>query len=124
MRAPASSSVIFRSRSRARCQELWAVLDAAQIPARIVERGWACLLVVRREDLPRAVQELDDYRREGQESRPAPQLVTLPGGWAGMLGYWVVLVGVAGLVARGAFGADSTPARSSESIWIARAPRP
>ena len=43
-----------------RCQELWAVLDAAGIPAGIEDRRGTCLLVVRDEDLPRAVQELAD----------------------------------------------------------------
>jgi rhomboid protease GluP len=82
------------------------VLDAAGIPGEIEDRGGKCLLVVLEEDLPRAVQELDDYRREIVHARPAPTLTTLPGGWLGILSYAVVLVAVAGMADRHVFGAD------------------
>ena len=70
MSGPLSMSVktvIFRSRNRARCQELWAVLDAARVPAEVVDRYGGCVLVVPDEHLERAVEELDDYRRELRE---------------------------------------------------------
>jgi membrane associated rhomboid family serine protease len=85
---------------------LWAVLDAAGIPGAIEDRRGTCLLVVREEDLPRAVQELDDYRREVAQVQPARALTTLPGGWLGILAYSVALVTVAGLADRNAFGSD------------------
>ncbi len=106
MRVIQGGVVVFRSRSRARCQELWAVLDAAGIPGGIEDRRGACLLLVPEEDLPRAVQELDDYRRESIHEQPAPALTTLPGGWFGILAYSMVLVAVAGLADRNAFGSD------------------
>ena len=72
------------------------MLDAAGIPAGIVERGRGCLLVVRDEDRSRAVRELEDYRREALEQPPERQLKALPGGWIGMLAYWAALITVAG----------------------------
>jgi len=98
--------IVFRSRTRARCQELWAVLDAAGIPAAVEDRRGACLLVVREEDLSRAERELDDYRQEGREERPQRSLKLLPGGWIGILAYSSVLVAVAGLANGHAFGSD------------------
>ena len=98
--------VVLRTRSRARCLELWAVLDAAGIRGGIEDRRGAYLLVVREEDLLRAVRELDDYRREGLQEQPERALTPLPGGWIGILAYSVALVAVAGLADLHAFGSD------------------
>jgi len=98
--------IVFRSRSRARCLELWAVLDAAGIRGGIEERRGICVLVVREQDLQRALGELDDYRREIQQERPERALTPLPGGWIGVLVYSAALVAVAGLAEAHAFGAD------------------
>jgi len=105
-RIPRSDAIVLRSPSHARCRELWAVLDAAGIPAEIEDRSGSCLLVVSKEDLSRAVQELDDYRREGLQEQPERSPAPLPGGWIGILAYSAVLVTVAGLAGRHAFGAD------------------
>ena len=82
------------------------MLDAARIPAEIVDRGRACLVLVGEEDLSRAVDELDDYVREGLEDRPSRAPVARPGAAAGALCYFAVLVGIAGLAGQQAFGAD------------------
>lgn len=101
-----NGGVVLRARSRTRCLELWAVLDAARIPAGIETRRGTYLLVVREEDLPRAVQELDDYRLEGLQKQPQRELTPLRGGWIGILAYSVTLVAVAGLAEAHAFGSD------------------
>jgi len=99
--------ILFRSPNRARCRELWAVLDAADIAASIDERGGMCFLHIEEADLERAVEELNDYRQELSQVRKKPQpLVALRGGWAGMLGYGAALVAVAGLAENNAFGFD------------------
>jgi len=98
--------IIFRTRNRVRCQELWAVLDAASIGARIHERFGACSLVVRDVDLPRAVMELDDYRLENATQQPDQDVALLGGGWIGILAYAVALVTAAGLADRNALGSD------------------
>jgi len=98
--------VVLRARSRARCLELWAVLDAAGIPAGIEDRRGTYLLVAREEDLPRAVQELDDYRLEGLQKQSRRELTPLHGGRIGILAYSVALVAVAGLAEAHAFGSD------------------
>jgi len=101
-----SDEVVFRSGSRHRCHELWVVLDAAGIPARVVDRGRSCLLVVREDDRVRAALELDDYRSEGLQIQPEPELTVLPGGWLGILLYAAALVAVSGLADRGVSGLD------------------
>ena len=98
--------IVFRSRNRVRCQEMWAVLDAAGIPCGFEERRGLCLLVVGESDLPRAVQELDDYRRENLKQQPERVRAPHPGGRVGMLAYAVTLVVVAGLAGRHTFGSD------------------
>lgn len=112
MTASISRTVVFHSPDRARCNELWAVLDAAGVPAAIVQRGAGFALVVRDEDLEAAVHELDDYRREvvqerrerAAEKAEAPQ--PRSGGWQGAAVYVAVLLSVGGLAAKRQFGAD------------------
>ena len=82
------------------------MLDAARIPAAVEGRLGNYLLVVVEEDLERAVRELDDYRREEVPPPPDPPLEPLSGGWAGILVYALVLVGVARLAEARAFAAD------------------
>ena len=99
--------IVFRSRDRARCRELWAVLDAANIAAAVDERSGMYFLSIAEADVPRAVEELNDYRHElSQVRKEPPPLVALPGGWAGVLGYGAVLATVAFLADRDAFGLD------------------
>ncbi|NIM01820.1 MAG: rhomboid family intramembrane serine protease [Acidobacteria bacterium] len=98
--------VVFRSRSRARCQEMWAVLDAAGIPGVIVHRQGQCLLAVDQGDSRQAARELDDYRREGPLEQPEPALTTRGGGRTGVFVYAAVLIAVAGLSNRHALDSD------------------
>lgn len=112
--------IVLRSRNRARCQELWAVLDAAGIPAAIEDRNGVCLLVVREQDLPRALQELDDFRREGLLEQPERLLTPLHGGWIGILIYSAALVAVAGLADRHAFGSDWLDAGRAQAGLLAK----
>lgn len=98
--------VVFRSRARERCQEMWAVLDAAGIHGAIVQRYGRCQLVVSEDDARRAARELDDYRNEGSLRRPEPELKTLGGGREGIFVYASVLIAVAGMSHRHLLGLD------------------
>jgi len=98
--------VVVRSGSRPRSQELWAVLDAAGIPARIAGERGSYTLVVQVEDRERALRELDDYLSEDRPRRPDPPLRTLEGGWTGVLAYAFVILSVAYLAQRHALDAD------------------
>lgn len=108
MKIGRNSAVVFHSRNRTRCHEMWMVLDAAGIRAEIDRRRGVWLLLVPEEDLAAASGELDDYLEETlREPRPQPVPVKpQPGGTMGVLLYVMVLVGTAGLAGRFAFGAD------------------
>ena len=84
------------------------VLDAAGIDAEIDQRRGSWRVLVAEGDLAEAARELDDYLEERLRDRPevVRPVETQPGGGVGVLVYALVLVGVAGLAGRYAFGAD------------------
>jgi membrane associated rhomboid family serine protease len=105
---PPVAEIAAQSRDRARCLELRLVLDAAGIPNEAAYEGGWWLLLVRAEDLARARNELYAYRTENPPRSPAP-LPSVPryrGASAGVAAYGLMLLGVAVLAGRYAFGVD------------------
>ncbi|HXV76031.1 MAG TPA: rhomboid family intramembrane serine protease [Candidatus Polarisedimenticolaceae bacterium] len=98
-------TAVWRSRDRAGCEELWLVLDAAGIPARVVRGGGGWSLAVAAASASAARREIDEYRNEAERRSPPP-VGSLPGGAAGAAAYVAVLIGTAALARRGAFGAE------------------
>lgn len=100
--------VVLRSRDRREGADARLVLVSMQIPAELVfQDGW-WLLLVPAEAAEAAVHELAAYRAENQRrpaSRPPPVPV-LGGGVAGMFVYVFVMLAVAMLANRWAFGLD------------------
>jgi rhomboid protease GluP len=105
---PLTDGIAAQTRDRARCMELRLVLDAAGIPSETAfEAGW-WLLLVRGDDLPLARAELYAYRTENSSAAPlpAPAVPRFGGGLAGVAAYALLLIAVAVLAGRYAFGAD------------------
>lgn len=109
---PVDCEVVHRTRQRNRCLDLRLVLDAAGIAAEAGYRDGWWLLVVDRDDLSAAARELDAYERENPvRPRPVPLRVPVYGGAvAGILVYGVVILIVAILASRWAFGLQWLPA--------------
>lgn len=105
---PPDVAIVLRSRDRHECADARLVLTSMQIPAESVfESGWWVLLVAAA-DAPVAVEELAAYRLENQR-RPKPRPPRVPvlrGGVTGMFIYVLVMVLVAMLANRWAFGLD------------------
>jgi membrane associated rhomboid family serine protease len=115
-----NQEAVFRSRSQARCHEMWMVLDAAGVRARIARRRGTWLLLVPEADRPEALVELDDYLKEKpfEPRRDAPLGTPLSGGGAGVAIYVMLLVGVAGLAGRYSLGADWLEAGRMQSAAV------
>lgn len=106
--APSDLAVILRSRHRQECVDARLVLLSMQISAEAVfEDGW-WVLVVPAADAPSAIAELAAYRVENRR-RPvhrAPPVPRLAGGLTGVCIYAGVMITVAVLANRWAFGLD------------------
>ncbi len=97
--------VVFQSRNRAACSDRSLVLAAAGIPHQIVEDDTGCALVVAADQSGRAAEELRLYDEENPPKRPKPAArIETMDPVPGVVGYLLVILGVAWLDAAGAFG--------------------
>ena len=105
---PLADGIAAQTRDRARCMELRLVLDAAGIPSETAFEGGWWLLLVRGDDLALARAELYAYRAENPSAAPLPPpaVPRFGGGPAGVAAYALLLIAVAVLAGRYAFGAD------------------
>ncbi len=108
MEEPSRTEVtIYSSAGHAQCRERALVLEAAGIDYRLERTAGAYALTVEARDETRALAELEAHEREDQEWRAsAPPAPTKANGWSGVLVYCVLLLAVAVLERRYAFGCD------------------
>ena len=105
---PPDYIVVLRSRERRECDDARLVLLSMEIPAESVFQGGWWLLCVSPSDAPAAAAELTAYQAEN-DGRPAPRPPRVPvlsGGVTGLSVYVLVMVLVAMLSNRWAFGLD------------------
>ncbi len=104
---PQTEVTIYSSALQDQCREQTLVLDAAGIEYRLERKAVASALIVQVRDQTRALAELEAHERENQEwQTPAPPALTKANGWSGVLVYCVLLLAVAMLARRYAFGRD------------------
>ena len=99
--------VVFESHNRRACADRALVLESVQIPYEIVEDGAVCVIVVPAGKSSRAVEEIMRYEEENPPPGPR-HVVTLEHHNAvpGLVGYVVVVCGVAWLAGTSSFGRD------------------
>ena len=98
---------VYSSAKRASCRERALVLDAVGIDYRLERTLGVYALIVHAQDERRALAELDAHERENQEwQTPAPPAPIKANGWSGVVVYCVLLLAVAMLQRRYAFGCD------------------
>ncbi|MCP4250584.1 MAG: rhomboid family intramembrane serine protease [bacterium] len=101
------AAAVYRSSSRKDCLTRALVLESAGIGCSVQRVGGEFTLLVAAADAARAQGELDDYAQENRGGSAVG--TTIPrraDGWTGVLGYAVVLLLVAVLEDRDAFGVD------------------
>ena len=108
MNTPGDLAIAFQNRYRGPCEDRRLVLAALGVAAELcfVDGWW--LLLVSREDLPRALAEIEAYARENT-SRPRPRHVRVPvisSGRLGLLAYVAILLGTSVLANGWALGWD------------------
>lgn len=111
-RDAADLAILARSRHRHEAMDARLVLDAVGVPAEAVYRDGWWLLLVAEQDQQRALEELRAYREENPRG-PKPRPVRVPvlsGAFTGVAAYALVLLVVAALANRWAFGFDWTDA--------------
>ena len=104
--------IVFKSSKRAACAESRLVLRAAGISAASVYQDGSWLLIVSRDDVVVATEELDAYRQENPD-RPAPRVTNTPlygGAFLGVSIYAAVIMLVAVLNGYSAYGWEWLPA--------------
>lgn len=101
-----ADAIVLQTPQRDECFESRLVLHAAGIHAGAVHRDGWWLVTVREADRERATEELAAYRAEmgEQPEEPAAKIPTYQGAWTGVLGYSLVIAGVAWLEHWSAFG--------------------
>jgi len=104
---PDSAEIVFRTPDRGLCGEAALVLEAAGLRPALHDLGAECLLVVPGHAVAQARREIDAWQAENKAVRPEPPLRRpLADGRPGVLGYALLMVLVAVLVANFALGKD------------------
>ena len=105
MPAPEDLRVVFESPNRRACADRSLVLSAAGIPHRVIDDDAGFALLVEAAQSQRAAEELRLYDEENPPARPQrPVRIETMDPVPGVVGYLLVIVGVAWLDAAGAFG--------------------
>jgi len=99
--------VVFESRNRRACAERALVLEAAQIPYRIVDVPFGAVLLVTAADSARAADELRLYDEENPPRRaPTPVRIDIYDGIPGVVAYVFLVCAVAWAAGESLFGMD------------------
>lgn len=102
-----SPEIVFRTPDRGLCGEAALVLEAAGLRPMRHDLGAECLLVVPRHAVAQARREIDAWQAENKAVRPEPPpRPPLADGRPGVIGYALLMVLVALLVANFALGKD------------------
>ena len=99
--------VVYESPNRRRCSDRALVLASVQIPYELVDDGQSCAIVVPARYSPRAMEELRLYEDENPPVRPRPRRsVVYQDALPGIIGYVIVVCGVAWMAGYSTFGSD------------------
>lgn len=99
--------VVYESRDRRRCSDRALVLASVHIPYQMVDDGLSCAIVVPAEQSARAAEELRLYDEENPPVRPKPRKrIIYQDALPGVIGYVLVICGVAWMAGYSWFAAD------------------